>query len=265
MNEAQGIHRHFSWKRLGHLARKTLSERWRGTAVAAAVVGGVLILQGGLPLLLKKSHGTDYSVYLIIAMLIWGSIEASSAFPDLHKKPKNEMFLLLPASALEKTLVPLLYVSLLIPVAIFATVYLGSVITEGLTVLVLPGEGFRPLRLWQEGWLRLIGYTVIMQSLFFLGGAWFRRSCWWKTVLSLVVLGIALMILTGGLMWIFFGSIINDMPFYDYDFSQLKLNWPAFARAAEILGRILVFGILPPFCWIVAWFRVKEAQSSDGI
>jgi hypothetical protein len=51
-------------------------------------------------------------------MVIWGTIAASLAFDELHDKEKNDAYLLLPASSVEKTLISLFSVSVLLPLLI---------------------------------------------------------------------------------------------------------------------------------------------------
>ncbi len=263
------MNKYFNVKRIGYLAGRTFAERWRGTLITSGVILGVLLLQTVVPLIFGESPSPEYYVYAIGALILWGSIEASTAFNSLYKKPENEAFLLLPASALEKTIVPLLYVSLVLPVFIVALIYLGSVISEGLTVLVLPGEGFAPLGIWNEGWLRMILYTIVGQSVFFLGSAWFKKSCWWKTFLSITILGLGIAFAGSGLIWVFFSDLMSHpFSFNSHDLNNLSVqfdNWESFAKGVTIFGKVLFFGVLAPFCWITAWLRIKEAQSSDGV
>ena len=274
-------------KRLGFLARKDLFQYWRGMLIVAAGNTGVMIVITILGIIKDRGSvvydevwgGVNYDGWFIGLMIIWGCIAASAAFRELHDKNRNQDFLLLPASALEKTLVRLLMVSLVLPLFIMVLMLADSLIAESIRALVQDGaliKAFNPfgsnsfdLYVRRFGNLRIIGYTIVLQSVFFLGAAWFRKAHFIKTVLGAVVISTVFGLLIIILFSMMFASYKNG----DFNSVNMYFNLGRFAagpfreffRVLRITMQIIGFALLPPFCWFVAWIRVKEAQSSYGV
>ena len=255
-------------KRMGYLGRRDMINRWRNLAVSAGAVSGVMILLVLLQILFQKRVSMDYGAYFLGALIVWGCIDASISFLSLHDKSANEAFLLLPASALEKTLVRLLFTSLVLPFFILILIFIASMISEGAGALFVK-ESFTPMQLFGAGHLKTIGYVVIAQSIFFLGAAWFKKAHLVKTVFALIVGSIGLGILSTILFRIIFASYFEGffMPIsVNIDMEALlRMRFPGLMDAMVIIGKVAFYGLLAPFCWFVAWLRVKETQSSDGI
>lgn len=262
------MNRVLSIKRLWYMARKDVFDTWRSHAVAAAAVFGAMILFAFLGVLIEGKRSMDYNAYFIGTIFIWGCIAASRVFGELHDKEKNEAFLLLPVSALEKTLVRLLTVSVFLPLVIIVLITVASVISEIITSLVF-GLHFAPFNPFAVSIWRIIGYAIIVQSLFFLGAAWFKKAHFIKTVLAIIVFGIVFGILAGLIFRIVYAPyfdgfcVLKDI---HLDIALLiRTRFPVLISVLDVMGKVLIYGLLAPFCWITAWFRVRETQSSYGI
>jgi len=255
-------------KRMGYLARRDLLSDWRGYAIASGAVAGVMFLQVIVQVLFSGRSGMDYTSFLTTTLFIWGSISASLAFTALHDKTRNEAYLMLPASSLEKTLVRLLSVSVVTPLFVIVMLTLASIFTEGVSSLFFK-TAFSPLNPFQGIVLRTLGYVVILQSVFFLGAAWFRKAHYIKTVLTLILLFITIGVITAVLFRLLFASYFNglDSPrMIQFDLEpMLESQFPVLMNTLETIGKVLFYGLLAPFCWFVAWLRVQETQSSDGV
>ena len=122
-----------------------------------------------------------YEGLFIGALFAWGTIATSQAFVDLHRRGTNMTFLLLPASALEKTAARLMLntVFLFIYLLIFMTVL--SFVLEGINTVLfgVRREFFSPVD--RTVW-RIVPHYLVVQGLFFLGAAWFRKAHFVKTV-----------------------------------------------------------------------------------
>ena len=255
-------------KRMRYLARRDLINGWRATAVASGAVAGSMFLIVILQVLFEGRKSMDYSSFLMGTLVIWGCICASLAFSSLHDKTKNETYLLLPASSLEKTLVRLLSVSVSLPVFIMILISIASIITEAVTLLFFQIP-FAPLNPFQGMYLKVIGYVIIVQSVFFLGAAWFKKAHLIKTVFTLILFSIVLGLVGAFVFRIFFASYFEG--FYTprsihFDIETLmRSRYPALMDTLVVFGKVFFYGLLAPFCWVVAWLRVKETQSSDGV
>ena len=257
-------------KRLGYLARRDFFSGWRSMAIATAAVAGGLFLSVYIGALFGRGSGTDYLSYLTKTLVIWGSISASLAFTSLHDKTKNEAYLLLPASATEKTLVRLLATSVATPLYIIIMISLASLLSEAVKTLLLKTP-FAPLNPFQGTVLKTWGGVVIFQSVFFLGAAWFKKAHFLKTVLAIIILFIALGITGSVLFRIFIGPIFRELSSsgtmnLNQDFNSLiNTRLSLLMNTLEIIGKVFLYGILAPLCWFLAWLRVKGTQSSDGV
>jgi hypothetical protein len=258
-------------KRMGYLARRDLLSEWRGYAVASGAVAGFMFLKVMILSLSGGMAGMDYLSFLTGTLVIWGTISASQAFTSLHDKTRNEAYLLLPASSLEKTLVRLLSVSVATPLYIIVMLSLASLFTEGVSLLLFHTP-FSPLNPFQGFVLKAVGLVVILQSVFFLGAAWFKRAHYIKTVLTLVLISIFLAVISAVLFRVLFASSLSSFSIYSspgmFHFSpdpMVDSTFPALMNTLEIIGKVLIYGFLAPFCWFAAWLRVKGTQSSDGV
>jgi hypothetical protein len=196
-----------------------------------------------------------YRIFFLIALFAWGTIATSVCFGDMHGRNTNMGFLLLPASALEKTLSRLLLhtVGLVVYLLAFTTVL--SWVAEGLNLVTFDVRRtfFSPLDslVWT-----LMPYFVCTQALFFLGAAWFRKVHFVKTVGVTVAIVLGLCAFAVLLSWVLFGTMgwtANDGDVF------LAFDWVPDAAT------IAYFYVLPPLCWFVAWLRVTELQVSHGI
>jgi len=255
-------------KRLGYLARRDFLSGWRGTAVASGAVAGVLFLLVILSTFFNGQNSMDYYSYLTNTLIIWGSISASLAFTSLHDKTRNETYLMLPASSIEKTLVRLLSVSVATPVYIITILSLASLFSEAVTALVFQTK-FSPLNPFQGMIFKTLGFVVILQSVFFLGAAWFKKAHFIKTILTLILLFIAVGILSTFIFRLIFASYFDGFftpRVMNFDIGTfMETQFPSLIKTLQLIGKVLLYGFMAPFFWVIAWLRVKETQSSDGV
>jgi hypothetical protein len=198
-----------------------------------------------------------YRVLFLAALFSWGTIGTSFCFNDLHGRATNSAFLLLPASALEKTLSRLIVYTIgsFVYLLVFTTVL--SWIFEGINLATFEvrRELFSPFDrlVWS-----LLPHYVVAQGLFFLGAAWFRKAQFVKTVGAVALIVCGLSVVAVGIAWLFGPSA--GMRF--------EGGWENAYRPIEWLIEVskwAYFVVLPPLCWFVAWLRVTETQVSHGI
>jgi hypothetical protein len=195
-------------------------------------------------------------------LLVWGATVASRAFRELHDRTRNESFLLLPASALEKTLARLLLITVgfFVYLLVFATAV--SLLSETLNLLAFGerNEFFQP---FDRRIGLLIGHYIVLQSLFFLGAAWFRRAHFWKTALAIIAILFAYFALAAVLGFLLFRSYVDGYGM-TFDGGVFLASIPLLDFGANA-AKFAYYFVLPPFCWFVAWLRVRETQVSYGV
>ena len=252
---------HVSIQRTWWLLRADFASGYRSLLTVSGTLAGI-ILVASLISLRGAAGAQAFFLWWFAAMLfVWGAIESSRAFRELHDKTRNEAYLLVPASAIEKTLARLLAttIGLTLFLLIFTTVV--SVLVTGLHLLI-PGSSaglFNPV---DPQVLPLITGYFFLQSFFFLGAAWFRRRHFIKTllVLNLLTIGmIVLLLLTVGI--VFAPASMADVE----NLVELATgSYRGLALLGETLQTIFVI-LLPLACWTIAWLRVRETQVSDGV
>jgi hypothetical protein len=247
----------FSLQRFARVLRNDALRGYRSVLVVsgtAALVMLLISLAGAYDGVVGEGP-RFYRIFFLIALFAWGTIATSVCFGDMHGRNTNMPFLLLPASALEKTLSRLLLhtVGVVVYLLVFTTAL--SWLAEGLNVVSFGVRRafFSPFD--SLVWL-LMPYFICTQALFFLGAAWFRKVHFVKTVGATVgiVLGLGVFATLAG--WLLFGSM--GVTSNDGDVFR-SFDWVPDAAT------IAYFYVLPPLCWFVAWLRVTELQVSHGI
>lgn len=255
------MNEHFSIQRTWWLLRADFAGGYRTLLTVSATLAGVILLASLLFLDGPAGAQEFFLAWFSVMLFVWGAIATSHAFRELHDKTRNEAYLLMPASTIEKTLARLLAttIGLTIYLLIFTTIV--SVVVTGLLILI-PGSGagfFNPM---DPALLPLFAGYLFLQSFFFLGAAWFRRRHFLKTVLvlNLVLIGlIVLSLLTVTI--VFTPAAIADPNFL----AELATgSYWSLTSLFRTLGTIFAI-LLPLACWTIAWLRVRETQVSDGI
>ena len=254
----------FNWHRFGLLIRNDLIRDSRDYLVVCAVFFIIMILNavpsagfGGY------NEGFYYGLFGGL-ILIGGSISNSLQFTELYSKRKNDVWLLLPASALEKTISRYIGGTVLFVLIMIVFVTFSSLLIEGFNLLAFgrTNELFNPFSLPV---LNIICAFTFIQPIFFLGGVWFKNVRWFKTVLFVWALSTCVGLFAALLTLLLFGgnfseisSAFNNID-VDLEFSFRAYEW------METVFSILWFVGSPVFvCW-VAWLRVRETQVSHGI
>ena len=165
----------FSARRLGHLLRGDFITGYRSLLTISGALAGVILVAA---MIAPSSHPFDADFHdgprfhraLFTAVLfIWGIIASSRALKPLHDKTRNEAWLLLPASALEKTLARMLAVTvgLVVWLLVFSTVV--SVVVDSLNLLLV-GKRHAFFDPFDPVVRERISIYFVLQSLYFLGG-----------------------------------------------------------------------------------------------
>ena len=250
----------FSLHRLRLLLLADLHTGYRAVLVVSGALAGAILVASVATHGDFAFGGSFYRECFGFSLFIWGLVASSRAFRPMHDRNRNEAWLLLPASALEKTLARLLAVTVGLVAYLLVFIALVSVVVETLNLLLFGRRNgfFDPF----DPVVRdRISLYLFLQSFYFLGGAWFRRAHFVKTTLAATL---ALAAFAG------FALVTVRIVFSGY-----RLDVGDVLFALERLGRAHAGGVeailvavsllLPLACWSTAWLRVREAQVSDGV
>ena len=100
----------FSPQRLWLLIKRDITIGYRGTLIAAAAVGGFVLLFSLLSAIDTRNDPYYYGMYAAL-LFLGGYIVTSLAFREVHREESGTFYLTLPGSALEKYLSKLLVTS----------------------------------------------------------------------------------------------------------------------------------------------------------
>ena len=260
----------FSACRLWYLLRSDFIGGYRSLLIVSAALAGItlvvaMIHPSGLTFdyVIQRDPGLHRGVFTL-ALFAWGIIASSRAFRPLHDKTRNEAYLLLPASALEKMLARLLAVTagLVAYLLVFSTVV--ALVVESLNLLFFGSRNgfFNPFEpfVWKS-----ISFYVVLQSLYFLGASWFRRAHFVKTTLAITLAIAGLAALVAITIRIAFANFPLPVSLHIQNLKfVLELEPHSLAGVADT-ALFAVMVLLPLACWSIAWLRVAEAQVSDGV
>ena len=277
MTSSFSVHRLWSLMHSDFLAERRALSWAAGTAIFAILLLSLQELHWG--------H-VNYSMHQELygyALFIWGIFATSRSFRAVHDSTRNEAYLLLPASSLEKFFARLLPVT--VGIGIFLPIFLLalSAIIESVSMVIFGTRRplFNPFD--SEIW-KLYGYYIIIQAPFFLGAIWFRRFNFLITSFAIILFHLLLAtailitarITIGTTEWQhLYGQDIQQRPdtgifnyfdfFYfgiahDFFHQLLAANWSFLATVFWI-----VIALLPPVLWWIAWLRLKEVQVDHGV
>ena len=251
----------FSPRRLELLIRNDAIAGYRSLLTTSATLAGIILIIAMFSRGSASGNENFYLVCFIGMLLTWGPIASSRSFNELHDKTENESYLLLPASALEKTVARLLSVTVIFVGYLLVFTSLTSVVVESVNSLLFGqrNQWFDPFD--SLGW-SLFGHFVVVQSLYFLGAAWFRKNHFIKTTLAITIACIGLTVLALVILRFVLVQSFDDL---ELSIDNLYSLYYGVIDAVEIGVTALYFVGLPVICWFVAWLRVRETQVSDGV
>lgn len=253
----------FSLQRFLDLLVGEIRVRSRSILLTSAVLAALMALfhlSGDV----MNDDSSVLAAWLGPIIIIWGLIEASKVFDEMHNRQTMPGFLLLPASALEKTAAKFILVTLVFGVYLCLFGLVVSLLCAFLSFAIL-GQAIAPPALFEDGAGAVFQKFLLTQSVFFLGGAWFKKSQVAKTAISVlasftflaVFIVVSIKLLAPEVMFsdasggIDFGAFVSD-----HDDTYLLL-------AKAVLT--LLFIVVPTVSFALSWLRVREVQLSDGV
>ncbi|MDR0969242.1 MAG: hypothetical protein LBM67_01730 [Lentimicrobiaceae bacterium] len=239
----------FSFKRFGLLLQRYFYERRKHDLLFWSITVLVLMLSGG---------SVQFSVtYLVVS----GAIFVSNLFREIHSKTQGINYFMLPATQLEKITMTL-FVSVIYYFAMFLITYIiGNILgtlLNNLLATFLPW--FSHTSFFAEKFVQMplketFMAFVFVQAIFLLGGIYFKRNAFLKTVFSIFALIFALLIIEMILVSLFIERTFTTSLFPE-EMMSFSLHFETFyKRILNILGYLFV-----PFVWIVSYFRLTEKE-----
>jgi hypothetical protein len=268
----------FSFQRWSLLVAKHWAENRRRYLLSIAAFMSLILVWYVFVMLTDEQNPLAIGLQTItfyFSLFIIGPFYASQFFKSLGSKSKAVDYLMVPASALEKTVVGIFYVVILFPMVFTASFYFVDVIAVSLANLFHPSyngvtaNAAHVINVFHiddnpvnpAPYLFLLFFAI--QSAFLLGSVYFSQYSYVKTAisLSLVCLIVAFVGLYLPSQWMprggFYKSPVEYMIYTD-NWENRKMvalpNW-----FGEALKYIFLYAFHPIF-WITTYFRLKEKE-----
>ena len=267
-NTVEGV---FNPQRLFLLLRRDFAHGYRAVLTAMAAVGGILIVLSFLSMLGRA--GQDfYTPFYVGLLFLGGFLFSSGAFKEMHQQGSGPFYLTLPGTTLEKLLSKLLVTSVGYAAAILLFMTGASAVSELLNRAVF-AAGHTWFNPFSPANLKSAAVYLVLQSLFLLGSVWFRKVVFLKIILAenIVVIGCAILaalIFRIAFSGFFSGSHLKPevIQMFSQGFGNVVVNGhaaEAFNRGSQAfltILRVLFWGAFAPFCWVAAYFRLRETE-----
>jgi len=237
-------------KRIVLLARRGYPSIQSTTLISLLILFILLMLRAGS--FHSYLDNEAFNARMFRLFLLFGvSLLASQAFRDLHDKRENFPWLMLPASTLEKFIAQLLLSTVLYTLLILVGFFLVTFAADTLgRILYANNVGV----FWPSG-LREFMVIPIAHSIHFLGAAFFRKNTFLKTTVMTLLLIITLFSLALFILYRMHPEISRP---------GLPDDLSIFRKYQELIQWI-VYLVLPPVFWFIAYLKIKGTEISDGV
>ncbi len=243
----------FSPKRIYLLIQKIYYENYK------AIGKGFLTLLGVFSIILIFMYISGKRVFInqnnfyIFGLIFMGINIAGKAFRDFRVKEKTISYLSLPASALEKLLAELIFTIVLFFISYTIVFYIYQLILIGVAGSF--DVEVKMFSLQNENVGTALKAYVLIQSIFFLGAATFRKKPRLSTGFFLFILYILLLICLGIMAKIYPGDLIRTHINADPQYI-VAIQMSDLVRTVNIF----FFYIIPPVLWTAAYFKLREKE-----
>lgn len=248
----------FNFNRFISLLNRQITLNLKTWMIAIGSIGGLLIFISFMMLIRGAEHNimNMYKTFGVVAFFITGLVFSSMSFSEMGTYSKSLQFITLPASRFEKY-----FTSWFISYALFfllslVSLVVFSMISSLLSVSIFHGtfEVINPFT--KELGEIMIGYFCA-HAVFFLGSVWFKKSAFFKTLLTGFVVQTVANI--WGLIWGFALLKPNQFDnFQDSEFSNFVIQMDGNGAIENyVIGFFVLFACI---LLIAGWERFKERE-----
>jgi len=267
---AQSIERkqYFSPRRFFLLLKRDFLTYYRTIIITTAAIGGFVILASAV----SAFTGNDsyfHPVLYFLLLYIGGFIISSRGFREIYNSQKSYTYVALPGSRLEKFSERLIATSIGYVLGTLLVYSIVTAISEGLNQVLFRYTHTFLNPLSRAFWIGVSAYLVV-QGVFLAGSVFFSKNSLIKTILIIIIFGIALLIII-----IIAARLI--IPGYFEGLGPIRQNFQSLRELAEWLGmteaglqhtgktiwliiRLLFWAVLAPLCWTVSYLKFRKIE-----
>jgi len=199
-----------------------------------------------------SSPSTSIRLYRMI-LFVGGILLTSTLFRDIHHRKQAYQLFMLPASLTEKFLSRLILSTIGYALGLLS-IYTITLWLINLLALLLGQYDVTFFNPWCYRIGQSIWQYIVAQSIFFLGAIYFKRYPLIKTILSICIISLLLLCLSGLLSWmaIPLSSLAHLMAESNFSVAQVF--------STLHIGHLFVSFLVAALCWITAYYRFKECE-----
>jgi hypothetical protein len=195
----------------------------------------------------------------------------SFSFHELDYTDRKVEYLTLPATLLEKyfcrwfsTLIGYLFIGIVIYI-------IDSFFVWGLNIprVTKWGTSYDILNPGNYDFVKALFYYLTLHSIFFFGSIYFKKNEYIKTIIVVAVVGILFLLIMKILNIIFIPDLKTS---FILKAEQNGLAaWPKVVDYNSFIEKmwnpvkIFFAFILPPYLWVLGYFRLKEEEAANGV
>lgn len=246
---------YFSLARFLKLLKLELARSLRGIFIAFEITFGMLFFIGFLLSIIMEDsmvffeHTGGYAFTLIIG----GFVLTSLAFNDLSNSLKSFNYLTLPASILEKFITMWLLTSVGWIVLYSFTYYMYTLAANPIGSMIDPNlqfENFDPLSGFA---IATIKYYFVLQGLFLVGATHFKGYVFPKTIFTLILVGLVVMLLT----YLMVGDLMqsNEECLSEQNYLEGKP-----IHRIWLMTQWAFWWVMAPLCWVISYLGLKGRE-----
>ena len=234
--------------------------------IVSAAVGGILVFLSAIDVFLGYRPRFHQGLYLGV-LYIGGLIVTSKIFREFHDTVKGPAWLLIPASLLEKASSRIALSTVIYVIATMLIFFGFSILSEVFNWLLFRRHHplFNPFDPWV---LHGVALYFVLQAPLLVGAIYFQRHSLSKTILVLLGYTSVFFVVVGIATWLIFGDYFHGL------LSNLETlieqtgttddaiiaNIGNLGRVALWFWRIIFWAIIPPLCWTICYYRLKETE-----
>lgn len=239
----------FNINRLSNFIQRQVSLNLPPMLIAAGGIFGLLLVISLFSAYFDPTDVRELKGFYLAAFFIGGFIFTSRIFSELNSPQKSYFYLTLPVSSLEKVVG-----SWLLSSPIYVVVFsIGILIVYLITGIVAGFNNASIPDMFNKQYFLVMGVYMVLQTVFFLGAAYFRNYNFLKTLLALFILQVIIGLYGGLLAWMFFGGSLQSDDFSG-SFQYFVEN------TIPQIAHIIFWYLLAPFLLVVSYFSLKERQ-----
>lgn len=224
----------------------------------SAALAGVVILWSLADTYTGCSPMFHRSAYLWL-FFSGGLFVTCRGFRELHDPIKGYAWLLLPASALEKTVSRILLVGPVYCIASLMAYLAASLLSEGVNALTV-GRchfWFNPLDFFI---FKLMAVYIVVQAPFLAGAVYFKKHVLSKTILFLVCIVVVFGVGMLAAARIIFGEGFGGLDLNGLDFAYESGMFQGMGPGLIKTGKVIFWFVLPVVSWVICFLRHRETE-----